>query len=123
MASFSGSSQSAGGGGGGGGDMMGPSSRSFFDDSHRPTAFASMAEWVRIRNFLFYFGVVHRNKKQVDGAGHISFSDPRVIAFDVARMMNTRNDSELAERAAVSHESICPIWKNGGEYARACFGC
>ncbi len=67
-----------------------PSSMSFFDNPNAtpPTAFAAMSEWTRVWNFLYYFGLVHRNKKQVDGAGHITFTDPRAIAFDIARMMN-----------------------------------
>ena len=65
------------------------STRSFFDDVYKPTSFTSIDQWTHIRDFFFCFSQLHKGSRQIDKKNHITFTDIRSLAYDIATALNT----------------------------------
>ena len=65
------------------------SSRSFFDDTYKPSSFTSMGQWTHVRDFFFYFSQPYKGSRQINKNKIITYTDIRAVSYEIGTALNT----------------------------------
>lgn len=73
-----------------------------------------MSEWISLRNFFYYFGINHKNRRRVVD-GQVRCTDRRTVLFDIAKAMNSLQEhyssSELLPLGRLIVEGIVTFFE------------